>query len=247
MGEDMAVDEKQVDKEMFTILSNRKTGKIALMTETLKVKQLLSLTDKFSDEKRWAVKTVTCDLSPSYHWFIRQAFIRATPIADKFHIIKHALDYLNDHRIRLKQIYLNEWRSICEKEERKVQHLKLQNGDTTLELLSRSRYILFKRQKDWTYTQKQRSVPLFKTYPQLHEDYLLIISFRDWYDKSNIGKETSLITQQLPTEGLLLVGTRNTSLKCWKIYNACCPNEDLPFNVPINCETDTLGSMDTIK
>jgi transposase len=197
MGEDMAVDEKQIDKEMFTILSNRKTGKIALMAETLKVKELLSLTDKFGNEKRWAVKTVTCDLSPSYHWFIRQAFICATPIADKFHIIKHALDYLNDHRIRLKQTYLNEWRSICEKEERKVQHLKLQNGDTTLELLSRSRYILFKREKDWTYTQKQRSVLLFKTYPQLHEDYLLIISFRDWYDKSNIGKETSLITQQL--------------------------------------------------
>jgi transposase len=84
MGEDMAVDEKQVDKEMFTILSNRKTGKIALMAETLKVKQLLSLTDKFSDEKRWAVKTVTCDLSPSYHWFIRQAFILLPPLRISF-------------------------------------------------------------------------------------------------------------------------------------------------------------------
>ena len=197
LGDDMAVDEKQVDKEMFTILSNRKTGKIALMAETLKVKELLSLTDKFRDEKRWAVKTITCDLSPSYHWFIRQAFMCATIIADKFHLIKHALDYLNDHRIRLKQTYLNEWRTNCEKEGRKVPHLKLQNGETTLELLSRSRYLLFKREQDWTSTQKRRAPLLFKTYPTLQEDYLLVIAFRDWYDKSNIGKENAVLMKQL--------------------------------------------------
>ena len=193
----MAVDEKQIDQEMFTILSNRKTGKIALMAQTLKVKELLSLTDKFSAEKRWAVKTMTCDLSPSYHWFIRQAFMFATPIADKFHLIKHALDYLNDHRIRLKQTYLNNWRTSCEKEKRKIPHLKLQNGETTLELLARSRYLLFKQEKNWTKSQQQRAILLFRIYPPLQEDYLLTIQFRDWYDKSNIGKDTNGIVQQL--------------------------------------------------
>jgi hypothetical protein len=103
LGDDMAVDEKQVDKEMFTLLSNRTSEKIALMAETLKVN----------------------------------------------------------------------------------------------ELLSRSRYLLFKIEKDWTDWQKKRAVLLFKTYPALEKDYRLVISFRDWYDKSNIGKETSVITQQL--------------------------------------------------
>lgn len=197
LGEDMAVDEKQVDGEMFTLLSNRKTGKIALMAQTLKVRELLSLTDKFTAEGRWAVKTVTCDLSPAYHWFIRQAFLRATPIADKFHLIKHALDSVNDHRIRLKQTYLSGWRNDCEKQKRTIPHLKLQNGETTLELLTRSRYLLFKREQEWSPSQRQRASLLFSLYPQLQKDYQLTIDFRKWYDKSNIGKDNEAIILQL--------------------------------------------------
>ena len=197
LGPDMAVDEKQVDKEMFTILSNRKTGKIALMAQTMKVKELLSLTDKFNDEKRWAVKTVTCDLSPGYDWFIRQAFIKATPVADKFHIIKHAMESLNDHRIRLKQTYLTAWRNECEKQGKKLPHLKLQNGETTLELLARSRYLLFKKEAEWTVSQQERAKTLFKSYPLLQKDYQLVIHFREWYDKTNVGKDLQQRTQLL--------------------------------------------------
>jgi len=36
----MAIDEKQIGEEMHTILSNRDTGKIALLARTLKVKEL---------------------------------------------------------------------------------------------------------------------------------------------------------------------------------------------------------------
>lgn len=216
LGEDMAVDEKQVDGELFTLLSNRKTGKIALMAQTLKVGELLSLSDKFTTEKRWAVKTVTCDLSPAYHWFIRQAFIKAIPIADKFHLIKHALDYLNDHRIRLKQTYLSEWRTDCEKQKRKIPHLKLQNGETTLELLTRSRYLLFKRDGEWSPSQKQRASLLFDLYPQLQKDYLLTIDFRKWYDKSNIGKNNDAIIQQLHQWYSQVDSTASDELKNFK-------------------------------
>ena len=197
LGEDMAVDEKQIDKEMYTILLNRKTGKVALMAETLKVKELLTLTDKFSDAKRWAVKTVTCDLSPAYDWFIRQAFIRATAIADKFHILQHAFESIQEHRIRLKQTYLSKWRIECETQKKKLPHLKLQNGETILELLARSRYLLFKKQQDWTPSQQQRAALLFKTYPELQKDYLLLELFRNWYDKTNVGKDLSIINTAL--------------------------------------------------
>ena len=40
VGEHMALDDKQIGRDMFSILSNQKTGKIALLVETLKVEEL---------------------------------------------------------------------------------------------------------------------------------------------------------------------------------------------------------------
>lgn len=49
----------------------------------------------------------------------------------------------------------------------------LENGDTVKQLLARSRYALYKKEKDWTVDQKSRAEILFKLYPDIHEAYKL--------------------------------------------------------------------------
>lgn len=196
MGADMAVDEKQIADEMFTILLNRKTGKIALMAQSMKVKELVILSEKLGD-KRFDVRTVTCDLSPTYDWYIRQTFMNAAQIADKFHIVTHLEEALQDHRIRLKHEYLSNWRADCESQKKKLPHTKLSNGETIPELLARSRYLLFKLPQDWSASQKERAAVLFHQYPNLKTDHELKTWLRNWYDKTNIGKPLQSIKEQL--------------------------------------------------
>lgn len=99
----MSIDEKQIGGEMHTILSNRQTGKIALMACTLKASELILMLEKFN-HKGYEVKSITRDLSPGYDWFCRQVFFaNARHVADKFHIIKENIDAVQDVRVRYRQ------------------------------------------------------------------------------------------------------------------------------------------------
>ena len=102
MGEEMAVDEKMIDEEFYTVLTNRQTGKIALLAETLQVADLSKLIDKMGEAKH-AVKEVTMDLSSTYERLCEQSFPNATVVADKFHVIKHVVEAVQTLRLRLKQ------------------------------------------------------------------------------------------------------------------------------------------------
>ncbi len=61
----------------------------------------------------------------------------------------------------------------------------LENGDTPKQLLARCRYILAKKQGDWTQNQKQRAVILFKKYPELEHAYHHVLAFRNIYEDTN--------------------------------------------------------------
>ena len=109
MGSNMAIDEKQIGEEMHTVLSNRQTGKVALLVQSIKAKELIELFPKFQG-KGFMVKSITRDLSPSYDWFCRQVFCNALHVADKFHIIKSLLEACQDVRIRYRQELLTDKR-----------------------------------------------------------------------------------------------------------------------------------------
>ena len=49
----------------------------------------------------------------------------------------------------------------------------LSNGDTVKQLLARSRYVLYKKKKDWKPTQLERAELLFKLYPDIEKAYEL--------------------------------------------------------------------------
>ncbi len=217
IGPNMAIDEKQIGEEMHTIVTNRDTGKIALMARTMKSKELAALITHFNG-KGFGVKTLTRDLSPGYDWYGRQAFPNAGHIADKFHIISSLLDAQQDVRVRYRQELLRERRMLfeahkqkekqrekecreknipCQKKEFQHKEEKLSNGETPLELLARGRYLLYKYQNDWTPSQAERAKVLFNKYPQIQKAHQLACSFRNWYKKENVGKDIPHIEHQL--------------------------------------------------
>jgi len=108
-GTSMAVDEKQIGEEMHTIISNRDTGKIALMVRSMRFEDLRSLLDVESRLCR-NVETLTRDLSPLYAKVGDELFFNSSPVADKFHIIRSLMDACQDVRVRYRQDLLRDRR-----------------------------------------------------------------------------------------------------------------------------------------
>ncbi len=199
LGEQMAVDEKYIKGKFYTLLTNANTGKIALMASTTRA-ELLNQAASLLGDKRFKVKILTRDLASYYDWFARVNFMNAAHVADKFHVLKHAFDALQDLRVYHRQKLLSKKRDAFEKfkEQKKLNpelrfrytENKVSNGETHRQLLARSRYLLFKYPKQWSQSQSQRARILFKYYPDIKECYKLIIDFRNWYSADNaIDKE----------------------------------------------------------
>jgi hypothetical protein len=48
MGKNMAIDEKKMGEDLHTVLSNRQTGKIAMLARSVSAKELIHLLPKFN-------------------------------------------------------------------------------------------------------------------------------------------------------------------------------------------------------
>jgi transposase len=195
-GEEMSVDEKMIDEEYYTVMTNRETGKIALLAETLTVAELSRLIDKTGEAKQ-QVKTITADLSPTYERFCEQSFPDALIVADKFHVVQHIVEAVQSLRLRLKQQEIAQLPATKKERREYEKQTKLINGESRVELLTRSRYVLFKRTESWTASQQKRAVLLFETYPLLKSAYDLTLQIRQWLDKENVGKYEWQIEKQL--------------------------------------------------
>lgn len=191
----MAIDEKYINGEFYTLLTNGNTGKIALMAATTKTALLNRVMPKFGDTL-FNVKILTRDLASNYDWFGRENFMNAAQVADKFHVVKHAFEALQDIRIYYRQKLLTQRRDAYEAHKAKKKtspdlvfeypEIKLPNNETHRQLLARSQYLLYKKKDDWTPSQAQRAALLFKHYPEIEKAYGLICKFRAWYSADNI-------------------------------------------------------------
>lgn len=197
IGHHMAVDEKYINGTFYTLLTNGQTGKIAMMASTTKLKYLNLSVQKFG-MLLFNVRVLTRDLASNYDWFARENFINCTQVADKFHILKHAFEAIQDIRIYHRQKLLTLKREAFEefrqqkKESNdntlifKFDEPKLQNNETLRQLLARGMYLLYKMPNQWSESQKTRAQILFKHYPDIQTAYELICEFRLWYSKDNI-------------------------------------------------------------
>jgi transposase len=195
MGIHMAVDEKYINGEFYTLLTNGQTGKIALMAATTKAADLAQVMPLFG-EKRFEVKIISRDLAPNYDWFGREQFMNAAHVADKFHVLKNAFEALQDVRIYHRQKLLTKRREAYDEFKKKkrenpqlkfvYKEPKLKNAETHRQLLARSQYLLYKQQTQWSDSQKLRAELLFNYYPDLQKAYNRVCEFRTWYAKENI-------------------------------------------------------------
>lgn len=203
LGEDMALDDKNIGGEGYTILSNKHTGKIALLAQTTKASVLAEILQKIPVSLRYAVRTISKDLVEGYDWIAMTMFLSAIRIDDKFHVLKLGFEALQNVRIRHRQLVLNEER--MKREEKKIMerearflaeqngeryHRPLnavlepktyENGDTKKELLARSRYLLFQFEIKWSRNQKERAQILFREFPEIAVAYKLMCHFRGFY------------------------------------------------------------------
>ena len=196
-GENMAIDDKNIGGEGYTIISNKDTGKIAMMIMSTKTSHISEALYKIPVNIRMNVKTLSKDLAQGYDWIARTCFLGSQRIADKFHVIKLALEALQAVRIRYRQEEFAKDRLLREEWKRSKKSLKdlpkvkvFTNGETGKELLARSRYLLFVFQSEWTSTQRERADILFAEFPEIKEVYDIICSFRNFY-RSKIGDKAS--------------------------------------------------------
>ena len=134
------------------------------------------------------------DMSPSIG---KACFPSAIAVTDRFHLVRLALDAMQHVRIDQR------WKEI-DKENQKIQQARsrgskyqpiiLFNGDTSIQLLVRSRYLLYKHSKQWTPTQIHRAGLLFQLYPVIERAYRLAWNFRTIYE--NTSKDELTLARQ---------------------------------------------------
>jgi len=190
-GSHMTIDEKQIGKKMYTIMTNAKTGKIALLAQTMKPEELKQAIESYLSEKVNEVKWVSCDMSPSYKKLCKEAFPNTRLVVDKFHVIKHLMDALQQVRKQLKTQCLTNDKTLVNQTEVE------ERAWTDIELLERSRYILCKMQPDWEDDEKEMMDHLFNSFPVLQNAYQLTQKLRMWYNGRNIGKNINALENEL--------------------------------------------------
>ncbi len=185
-GEDMAIDDKGIGGEGYTVISNKDTGKIAALIMSTKAGIVGDVLLKHVSAH--VLMAVSKDLAENYDWIARTCFMNAVRIADKFHVIKLAMEALQAVRVRFRQEALTKERERGERWKREGNKMKdlpqpkaYKNGETEKTLLARSRYLLFRFESQWTESQAERADILFREFPEIKEAYVLICCFRNFY------------------------------------------------------------------
>lgn len=102
LGDKMSIDDKSLSDEGYTIMSNGRSGKIALMIESCKKDEVSTAISLFGSELQ-KVESISCDMSPTYLSAIKEQMPWAKIVIDKFHVMQYVYDAVSDVRIRIKK------------------------------------------------------------------------------------------------------------------------------------------------
>lgn len=201
IGKCLSLDETSLSKgELYTYLTNKegkgKKGTLVACVKGTKSYEISNILTKISLEKRLKVEEVTVDMARNMEAIAKACFPNAKIVTDRFHVVKLVLDGLQHLRIKLR------WEAI-EKENEAIKKAKskglkfrakeFENGDTLKQLLARSRYILAKKEKNWTDNQAIRATILYDNYPELKKGYNHCMELRNIYEtKCKIKAEQQL-------------------------------------------------------
>ncbi len=192
IGTHLSIDETSLSNgDLYTILTNKaakgKKGAIIAMIEGTGSDKIIKILKKIPKIKREQVKEVTLDMAGSMNIIVKQCFVKASLVIDRFHVQKLAYDAIQEIRIAHRWEAINkDNNAIFEAKEAGTVYKAptFSNGDTEKQLLARSRYLLFKSAEKWTSKQKKRAKILFKEFPDIEKAYSLTHTLRLIYSKT---------------------------------------------------------------
>ncbi len=101
-GVKMALDEKHIGEDIYTIISNRDTGKIAMLCNSYNFTGLEHVLVGHPSVLS-KVKSITRDFSALYQKLCDRLFPDAVQVGDKFHVIRHLMEANQAIRIKIRQ------------------------------------------------------------------------------------------------------------------------------------------------
>ncbi|WP_158330266.1 transposase [Bacteroides pyogenes] len=150
----------------------------------MKADTICEVLRRIDREKRQMAKEITLDMS-NYAGYCPGAFSLG---ASHHRPLSYACDALQEMRIAHRREAIQADTDV--REEAKLSGLRyiakiLPNGDTSKQLIARSRYLHFKSVDKWTPSQKWRAELLFEQYPELKKAYSLTHSLRMIFSKNS--------------------------------------------------------------
>jgi transposase len=192
LGKHLSIDETSLsDGELYTIITNKaaqgKQGAIVAIVAGTKAEPVIDILHKIPVKERKKVTEITLDMAGNMDFISRRSFPNAVRVTDRFHVQKLATEALQEMRIKYRWEALDAENDAIEKAKQTQTEFKaelLSNGDSVKQLLARSRYVLYKKEADWTISQKQRAQLLFERYPDLQKAYQLSIDLSRIFEKT---------------------------------------------------------------
>lgn len=192
MGPYLSIDETALSKgELYTIITNKrakgKKGALVGIFHGTKVGPIIEQLLKIPAKKRSKVKEITLDMANSMKTISSKCFPQAIQVTDRFHVQKLAIEALQDLRIKYRWEALdqeNEQIKLSRAADKEFKPVTFSNGDSSKQLLARSRYLLYKSPDKWTPNQKERGRILFNEYPDLKKAYGLVQGLRNIFNQA---------------------------------------------------------------
>ena len=192
MGSHLSIDEVNLSMgELYTVVTNKagkgKKGSIVAIIAGTKSEVVINHLKRIDLKKRSQVIEITLDMANSMKLIAKKSFPKATQVTDRFHVQKLALEAVQEVRIRLKWEALDqENQSILEAKLNNTPFVskEFSNGDTAKQLLTRSRFLLYKSSNKWRESQKDRATIVFEAYPEIKTVYFLSQKLRNIYNNN---------------------------------------------------------------
>ena len=196
LGPRLSIDETSLTRgEIYTLLTNNAAlggrGSIVATVKGTRSEDIVRCLMRIPEEERARVEVVTMDFSESMRIAVQTAFPNARIAVDHFHIVRLAQEAMQQERIACRKEAM-ERQAAEQRQTRNMMEFalgmtggrrirvslpppgRLENGDTRVELLARSRQLLFSTPDRWTESQRQRAGILFAQYPHLKDAYDLV-------------------------------------------------------------------------
>jgi len=208
----LCIDEKDIQWQVYTILSNSDTWELIAMYPGVKSKEVIDFLCKHLDiERRHNIEEISADMSPTIEAIIDWVFPNAELVSDRFHVMKNLLEDVWAIRTRIKTAIKNrinneakiyektkksreygksknqktsEKQSIWRPKQNRYKPPKHTNWETDIDLITRIVRQIRKRKVDWNTNQDTRR-EIAKEIPELAdlvEGYDYLHKLRDIYD-----------------------------------------------------------------